>query len=114
MKNILITGCSSGIGYCVAKGLKDRGYRVIASARKHEDVKRLEDEGFDTPTIKYLNNIAYIPGSSFRCRFKHKLKSLVSLGLMVEGRKLNILDIKKICGHDNTERESINIVYSNT
>ena len=48
MKNILITGCSSGIGYCCAKGLKDRGYRVIASARAPEDVSRLKREGFDT------------------------------------------------------------------
>ncbi|MCU7807769.1 MAG: SDR family NAD(P)-dependent oxidoreductase, partial [Candidatus Thiodiazotropha sp. (ex Semelilucina semeliformis)] len=33
-KTVLITGCSSGIGYCVAKGLKARGYHVIATARK--------------------------------------------------------------------------------
>ncbi len=44
-RNILITGCSSGIGHCVAHGLAARGYRVIASARKHSDVERLREEG---------------------------------------------------------------------
>lgn len=48
MRNVLITGCSSGIGYCVAKGLRERGYQVFASARKVEDVQRLEAEGFKT------------------------------------------------------------------
>ena len=47
MKNILITGCSSGIGHCVAHGLKDRGYRVLATARKQEDITRLESEGLE-------------------------------------------------------------------
>jgi NAD(P)-dependent dehydrogenase (short-subunit alcohol dehydrogenase family) len=44
-RNVLITGCSSGIGYCVAHGLAARGYRVIASARKSGDVERLREEG---------------------------------------------------------------------
>ena len=47
-KTILITGCSSGIGYDSAKVLKQRGYRVLATARKKEDVKRLQDEGFES------------------------------------------------------------------
>lgn len=42
---VLITGCSSGIGHCVAHGLKALGYQVIASARKSEDVQRLQNEG---------------------------------------------------------------------
>ena len=29
---VLITGCSSGIGECVARGLSGRGYRVLAAA----------------------------------------------------------------------------------
>ena len=44
-RNILITGCSSGIGHCVAHGLAARGYRVIASARKPDDLERLREEG---------------------------------------------------------------------
>ena len=44
-RTVLITGCSSGIGYCVAHGLHKRGYNVIASARKQEDVERLRQEG---------------------------------------------------------------------
>ncbi len=48
MKSILITGCSSGIGLCVAHGLKARGWRVFATARKPEDVARLNSEGLES------------------------------------------------------------------
>lgn len=47
-KTILITGCSSGIGHCVANGLKQRGYRVIATARREESVNQLISEGFES------------------------------------------------------------------
>lgn len=47
-KTILITGCSSGIGYCVAKGLQERGYRVFATARKRASVEKLLAEGLES------------------------------------------------------------------
>lgn len=46
-KTVLITGCSSGIGYHVAVGLKARGYRVIATARQEPDVIRLQQAGLE-------------------------------------------------------------------
>lgn len=44
---VLVTGCSSGIGYCAAHTLRKRGYQVIASARNMSDVIRLQTEGLD-------------------------------------------------------------------
>ena len=42
---IIVTGCSSGIGQCVALGLHARGYPVFATARRTEDVDRLRAQG---------------------------------------------------------------------
>lgn len=47
-KTILITGCSTGIGYCVAHGLKVLGWRVFATARQPADVQRLQAEGLES------------------------------------------------------------------
>lgn len=44
---ILITGCSTGIGRCCAEGMLKRGWRVIASARRPEDVEALQAAGFE-------------------------------------------------------------------
>jgi NAD(P)-dependent dehydrogenase (short-subunit alcohol dehydrogenase family) len=50
---ILITGCSSGIGYDAAHGLRAAGWRVFASCRKAEDCARMQAEGFESPRIDY-------------------------------------------------------------
>ncbi len=47
-RTILITGCSSGIGYHCARGLANRGWRVFATARRQEDVERLAGEGLES------------------------------------------------------------------
>lgn len=44
-RSILITGCSSGIGYHCAHALHARGWRVLATCRKPEDAERLRSEG---------------------------------------------------------------------
>ena len=55
MKSILITGCSSGIGYTCALGLKARGYRVFATVRNDADAKRLQSEGLETIIMDYAD-----------------------------------------------------------
>jgi len=52
-KTILITGCSSGIGYTAAHGLKVRGWHVVASCRRRADVERLQGEGLDCVLLDY-------------------------------------------------------------
>ncbi|MEA2110519.1 MAG: SDR family NAD(P)-dependent oxidoreductase [Campylobacterota bacterium] len=46
-KTVLITGCSSGIGYDTAHYLHSNGYKVFATARQQDDVNRLKNEGLD-------------------------------------------------------------------
>ena len=41
MKNAVITGASTGIGYAIAAALIKRGYRVFGSVRKEVDAQRL-------------------------------------------------------------------------
>ena len=48
VKTVLITGCSSGIGFCLAHGLRAAGYRVFATARKEKDITKLKELGFDS------------------------------------------------------------------
>lgn len=55
-ETVLVTGCSSGIGYHVAKGLKERGYNVYVTARKDEDVKHLISEGFKCLKLDYADS----------------------------------------------------------
>lgn len=61
-KTILITGCSSGIGYDAAHGLRAAGWRVFASCRKPDDCDRLRAEGFDSPRIDYADSASIDAG----------------------------------------------------
>jgi NAD(P)-dependent dehydrogenase (short-subunit alcohol dehydrogenase family) len=56
-KTILITGCSSGIGYASAMMLKEKGWRVFATARKDADIVRLEAQGFEVLRLDYTEPV---------------------------------------------------------
>jgi NAD(P)-dependent dehydrogenase (short-subunit alcohol dehydrogenase family) len=79
-KTILITGCSSGIGYATAIALKKRGYHVIATARKSDDVSRLTREGFaaiqldlaDSQSIQHaVNQVIELTGGKIDALFNN-------------------------------------------
>ncbi len=49
---VLVTGCSSGIGAAIARGLRDRGYRVFATYRDPRDGERLGKEGLEPVALE--------------------------------------------------------------
>ena len=55
-RSVLVTGCSSGIGECVARGLHERGYRVIASVRNPDDCAALQESGIETLVLDYASS----------------------------------------------------------
>ncbi len=60
-KSILITGCSSGIGYDAAHGLKAHGWRVFAACRQQRDCDRLKAEGLETVLLDYEDETTLQP-----------------------------------------------------
>ncbi|MEM8631551.1 MAG: SDR family NAD(P)-dependent oxidoreductase [Pseudomonadota bacterium] len=61
-KSLLITGCSSGIGYDAAHHMKEKGWRVFATCRNPEDCARLEADGLESFVLDY-NDTASIHGA---------------------------------------------------
>ena len=62
-RTILITGCSSGIGYHCAHALKKHGgWRVFASCRKQADCDRLAREGLETVRIDLADRASIAAG----------------------------------------------------
>ena len=56
MTNIVITGCSTGIGLETAHYLKERFIKVYPTARKEEDVAKLKALGFENAMLLDVRN----------------------------------------------------------
>ena len=55
-RSILITGCSSGIGFDAAQGLAARGWRVFATCRQEADAARLRGMGLESFGLDYADS----------------------------------------------------------
>lgn len=55
-RSVFVTGCSSGIGDCVARGLHERGYRVFASVRNADDRAAFRQAGIECLVLDYSDS----------------------------------------------------------
>lgn len=62
-RSVLITGCSSGIGLDAARGLRARGWRVLATCRQEADCDRLRGEGFESFRLDYADEASVAEGA---------------------------------------------------
>jgi len=61
-RSVLITGCSSGIGLASAIAMRARGWRVLATARRPDDLARLKGLGLEPLALELRD-----PGSVAAC-----------------------------------------------
>ncbi|MGB0361141.1 MAG: SDR family NAD(P)-dependent oxidoreductase, partial [Endozoicomonas sp.] len=54
-KNVLLTGCSTGIGHTLALELHQRGYHVWATARNLQSLQDLSGQGIQTLMLDVTN-----------------------------------------------------------
>ena len=81
MKNILITGCSTGIGYSAASLLHQKGYQVIATVRKHEDAQILEAQGITSTLLDLAESESILSAFNFVCeQFNGRIDVLFNNG----------------------------------
>ncbi|QYZ70085.1 SDR family NAD(P)-dependent oxidoreductase [Neotabrizicola shimadae] len=62
-RSVVITGCSSGIGLDAARGLRMRGWRVLATCRQEADCERLRGEGFESFRLDYADEASVALGA---------------------------------------------------
>ena len=80
LKSVLITGCSSGIGLCLAHGLRSEGYRVFASARNSYDVDKLKTLGFESLLLDLSSSRSINDAISELYQKTNKLYALINNG----------------------------------
>jgi len=80
LKSVLITGCSSGIGLCLAHGLRSEGYRVFAGARTNNDVEKLKGLGFESLLLDLSSSVSINDSISKLYKKTDNLYALINNG----------------------------------
>jgi len=61
-RTLLITGCSSGIGFDGAMTLSKRGWRILATCRQEKDCTRLQEMGLESFVLDYASKESIMEG----------------------------------------------------
>jgi NAD(P)-dependent dehydrogenase (short-subunit alcohol dehydrogenase family) len=101
-KTILITGCSTGLGFAAARAFAERGYRVIATVRSEADGGRVEAECKGSiqavlcdVTVK--EQVAELPGAVRRITGDGVLDGLINnAGIMLAPSPVEFLKMEDI------------------
>ena len=101
-KTILITGCSTGLGFAAARAFAERGYRVIATVRSEADARRVEGQQQGSihsvlcdVTVK--EQVAELPGVVRRITGDGVLDGLINnAGIMLTPSPVEFLKINDI------------------
>lgn len=106
MKNILITGVSTGIGYSCVDAFIKKGYRVFGSVRKSSDAEKLKNQFgnnfipliFDV-TDQVAINKSYMEVEAFLINQNEGLDCLINNSGIAEGGPLLNMPIEQIQKH---------------
>lgn len=94
---VVITGCSGGIGHYCAVHLKTRGWDVIATARKADDLERLETQGFAAVRLDYADPASIESATAEVARLTGgRLSGLVNNGAYAQLGALEDLDAQAL------------------
>jgi len=96
-RTILITGASSGIGAYCARALKADGWRVFATARKPEDMAKLEQDGIEAFYLDYseADSVSALV-EAILARTGGKLDALVNNGAYAQAGAVEDLPVEAL------------------
>jgi NAD(P)-dependent dehydrogenase (short-subunit alcohol dehydrogenase family) len=101
-KTILITGCSTGLGFAAARAFARRGYRVLATVRSAEDARRVEAECQGSIhsvlcDVTVEEQVAALPGTVRRITGDGVLDGLINnAGILLTPRPAELLNMEDI------------------
>ncbi|HHZ07347.1 MAG TPA: SDR family oxidoreductase [Rhizobiales bacterium] len=96
-RTIIVTGASSGIGAFCARALKAEDWRVFATARKPEDLSRLEADGLEALYLDYAepDSIAALAGTVLK-RTGGRLDALFNNGAYAQTGAVEDLPVEAL------------------